>query len=99
MLGTNRTRFGGCSIATCTPRFHNQSEPGIFHRGGLIEVRRNWSMKSYPPFYWSMRQEFSRRGGLPNATIIIGIGTTNGVIQPRPGSGSPSPGGEAALHL
>jgi hypothetical protein len=46
-----------------------------------------------------MRQELSRRRGLPHATIILAIGTTNGVIQRRPGSGSPSPGGAAALHL
>ena len=46
-------------------------------------------MKSCPPFCWSIRQELSRRRGLPRATIIFGIGATNGVIQRRPGSGSP----------
>ena len=60
---------------------------------------RNWSVKSCPSFWWSMRQELSRRRVLPHVTIIISIGTTNGVIQRRPGSGSPSPGGAAALHL
>jgi hypothetical protein len=82
-----------------TPGFTMSSAPGVYHHGGLIEVCQNWSAKNRPPFCWSMKQELSRRGGLPHATIIIGIGTTNGVIQRRPGSGSPSPGGAAALHL
>ena len=82
-----------------TPGFTTSSEPGVYHYGGLIEVCQNWSVKSCPPFCWSIRQELSSRRELPHATIIIGIGTTNGVIQRRPGSGSPSPGGAAALHL
>src|SRR5262249_41585710 len=80
-------------------RVHNQSEPGAYHDGALIEVCPNRFAKSCPPFCWSMRQELSRGRGLPHATIVIAIGTTDGVIQRRPGSGPPPRGGAAALPL
>ena len=97
---TNCARFDDRPIAISLAHAVSQSvrarrlPPRRTHR-----VCRNWSVKSCPPFCWSTRQELSRRRGLPHATIIIAIRTTNGVIQRRPGGGSPSPGGAAALHL
>ena len=61
------------------PGFTISQRPASPTTADPIDVWQSWSVKNCPPFCWSIRQEVSRRRGLPRATIIFGIGATNGV--------------------